>query len=585
MQYYVEGITAELKVFNWEAVEYFCYNLIQTLYSSEDHFDTKNAEQIIKLLRSKRLFHLMQQVGDAIIQTGQHTYKIKRQYAQALIDQNNFTAALSILKDLVAETEYDSGCDRDVRNENAEARGLIGRVYKQLYVNAKSPFSIHSANYLKESIKYYLDVYVSEPHVRTWHGINVVALLKRAHADNLQLIGFPAADEIAQSVLLTLQNRYDNQKADAWDFATAAEACIALDKPEEALEWMSGYARMPYCDAFELASTLRQLEEVWCLNLDTESGRLLLPLLRAELLKREGGNVTLDAGELKKMIAAEVDITQRYSTLVKENNTQSGIKLESVFGFDSFKTYKWYMTGAARCKGVVRIGRDSSFGFGTGFLLNGSNCNESFGEELLVLTNAHVLSNNPAHSFLTPDKAVIIFEALNRDEEFKIQEIIWSSPPEELDATIVRFKKEDESRLKALTKDINAYPLSISLPQIQEPPSERVYIIGHPNGGTLQLSLQDNILLDHENPKLHYRTPTEYGSSGSPVFNDQWELIGLHHGSNERMERLNNKSGFYEANEGIWIRAILKKFCHDLSGYKIDSDNVEEEDTIIMPPQ
>ena len=28
---------------------------------------------------------------------------------------------------------------------------------------------------------------------------------------------------------------------------------------------------------------------------------------------------------------------------------------------------------------------------------------------------------------------------------------------------------------------------------------------------------------------LHYRTDTAPGSSGSPVFNDQWEVVALHH--------------------------------------------------------
>ena len=27
----------------------------------------------------------------------------------------------------------------------------------------------------------------------------------------------------------------------------------------------------------------------------------------------------------------------------------------------------------------------------------------------------------------------------------------------------------------------------------------------------------------------HYSTDTEAGSSGSPVFNDQWEVVALHH--------------------------------------------------------
>ncbi len=83
----------------------------------------------------------------------------------------------------------------------------------------------------------------------------------------------------------------------------------------------------------------------------------------------------------------------------------------------------------------------------------------------------------------------------------------------------------------------------------------RVYIIGHPTGGNLSFSLHDSVLLDHQSPRLHYRTPTEAGSAGSPVFNADWKLIGVHHAGSEQMPRLHG-TGTYQANEGIWIGAI-----------------------------
>ena len=81
--------------------------------------------------------------------------------------------------------------------------------------------------------------------------------------------------------------------------------------------------------------------------------------------------------------------------------------------------------------------------------------------------------------------------------------------------------------------------------------------IGHPKGGSLSFSLHDNLLLDHEKPKIHYRSPTEGGSSGSPVFNDKWDLIGLHHLGGNFIKMLNGKNGHYEANEGIWIQSVI----------------------------
>lgn len=89
-------------------------------------------------------------------------------------------------------------------------------------------------------------------------------------------------------------------------------------------------------------------------------------------------------------------------------------------------------------------------------------------------------------------------------------------------------------------------------------------------GRDLSFSFQDNELLDHEGPpagrpqipgvcRLHYRAPTEGGSTGSPVFNARlWQVIAMHHkGGKIGMPRLNGKPGTYGANEGISIQSII----------------------------
>ncbi len=552
---YFDKIAGQLKVFNKKAVEEICDKMIAELYASDEHFEAKYAEKMMQQLRAKRRFQLMQKVGDVLIQTGRQTFKIRRQYAQALIDQNNLTAAIAVLKELVNDTSNNENNGEEEREENVEARGLLGRSYKQLYTNASNPTVAHNVNFLNEAIKFYLDVYTSEPNKRTWHGINAAALLARAGRDNIAIEGLLSSSDLATSILNTIKDK--GEKADAWDFATAAEACVALNDPAEALEWMSGYARMPYCDAFELASTLRQLEEVWQLDTSSATGELLLPLLRAELLKRDGGSVTINASEILQQKIDEEKTLQAYrASIEKQKSNDSKVMLEKVFGDDSFKTYKWYMQGADRCLAVARIGRDSSKGFGTGFLLQGKVLHESLGEELVLITNAHVVSNDPLQKALSPDEAIVIFETLNRDEEFRVSTIIWSSPSNELDATVLRFEENGLQRLKELTKDVKIYPTSKYLPTLEPGDSQRVYVIGHPFGGTMQLSFQDNILLDYQDAKIHYRTPTEGGSSGSPVFNQQWDLIGLHHAGSDEMPCLNGKPGTYQANEGIWIQAI-----------------------------
>jgi V8-like Glu-specific endopeptidase len=69
-------------------------------------------------------------------------------------------------------------------------------------------------------------------------------------------------------------------------------------------------------------------------------------------------------------------------------------------------------------------------------------------------------------------------------------------------------------------------------------------------------SLDDNLLLDHDGVRVHYRAPTEPGSSGSPVLDRQWELIALHHAGRPSMPKLHGSNETYAANEGIAIAAI-----------------------------
>jgi endonuclease G len=60
-------------------------------------------------------------------------------------------------------------------------------------------------------------------------------------------------------------------------------------------------------------------------------------------------------------------------------------------------------------------------------------------------------------------------------------------------------------------------------------PGEYLTIIQHPSGGDKQIALRENQLLKIDTHTLWYRTDTSPGSSGSPVFNDVWQVVALHH--------------------------------------------------------
>lgn len=57
-----------------------------------------------------------------------------------------------------------------------------------------------------------------------------------------------------------------------------------------------------------------------------------------------------------------------------------------------------------------------------------------------------------------------------------------------------------------------------------------VNIIQHPGGGPRQFAVSNNRLVDILPAGfLHYEADTDRGSSGSPVYNGDWELLALHH--------------------------------------------------------
>jgi hypothetical protein len=532
----VDDVVGAAEALEPDKLETACDALVAFLRRQASPPDPKIAKKVLGELRKWRHFGAMQRVADALIRLGCDTPLVYRQYAQALIDRGELVPALELLRGLAERA-------RDDAEEYPEACGLLGRVHKQIYTEAHGSRLGMGETALAQAIACYREVYDRDPS-RIWHGVNVVALLRRAERDGVTLPDAPNPKTIARALKDHAEQRWVDDLP-AWDYATAAEACVALEDWGGAADWLQKYLRAPDVDAFAIAGTLRQLTEVWGLRVDGGPGGDLIPVLRAALLQRKHGRLDLTPAQVQRMQGAKANAFER------------------ILGDTGVQTHRWMCQGIERARAVAKIWQPYGQGVGTGFLLRGGDLHGPLGDEMLLLTNAHVVSDDPAQrAAVTSDGAEVSFEALAEQgraaPRHRVRELVWNSAPEALDASLLRLDPPPSG--------IEPCPIAKNLPTANG--SQRVYVVGHPLGGELSFSLQDNRLLDHEGPPksqpsqpgrclLHYRAPTEPGSSGSPVFaQGSWKVIGLHHAGGEFMPKLNGQPGTYAANEGIWIQSI-----------------------------
>jgi trypsin-like peptidase/tetratricopeptide repeat protein len=525
---YESKLNRALDQFNWPKAKEICQEILGRIKTEPDLMPDVSANRLMYALRRKRRFDLMTQLAESLLQSGLRTQQVRRQYAQALIDQGVLAAGEMVLHSIIQEPQ-------GIKNEALEARGLTGRIYKQLYVNNNDPKSLRNRANLERALNEYDFVYRLDPQNNVWHGINVVALAARAQRDRLPLSGLPDAPAMAQDILATLKQREADatQPLRAWDYATAMEAHVALGNDKEAAEAAIRYTDSIDVDAFEISSTIRQLTETWQLNDQEAPGNFLLPICRAGHLRKEG--------------AAEIGHPRAMAE--EAHAAGEAVKgLEAIFGPDGMSTLKWYKKGLEQCNSVARVEKRNGKGHGTGWLVNASDFFNG-AEGVLLLTNNHVVSQSPNPYAILPNDCKINFQAIG--ELFDVEDDIrWSSSYLELDATFLKLKGVPKATPLTLHKRAM---------EMADPPP-RMYIIGHPRGRDLELSLQDNHLVGCNDTLLHYRTPTEPGSSGSPVFEpEDWRVVGLHHKAHEQMKRIDGKEGTYEANEGISILALQKK--------------------------
>ncbi len=90
----------------------------------------------------------------------------------------------------------------------------------------------------------------------------------------------------------------------------------------------------------------------------------------------------------------------------------------------------------------------------------------------------------------------------------------------------------------------------------------RLNIIQHPAMRPKEVAMHSNELTHMLTDAIHYTTDTEGGSSGSPVFDNSWDLIALHHAAGD----WNSATSSWIDNEGMRIDRIIDDLQANLRG-------------------
>ena len=188
-----------------------------------------------------------------------------------------------------------------------------------------------------------------------------------------------------------------------------------------------------------------------------------------------------------------------------------------VAGTDTLLGISFLSTGLARSQSICRIKAVFDPGnacFGTGALI-GSN---------LLLTNHHVLYDWDHGGRAA--RAIEAWFSYEDDETGMSRQhtvVVCDS------GSITGERAQDWAAVRTCTALPTETPV-LSLRGASAPrKDDYVFVIQHPDGGPKMIGLSHNLIRYVDGDVLQYWTDTKTGSSGAPVFNSQWQVVGLHH--------------------------------------------------------
>jgi endonuclease G len=224
------------------------------------------------------------------------------------------------------------------------------------------------------------------------------------------------------------------------------------------------------------------------------------------------------------------------------DRTVAQLSQERIIGSSDLVDINYLELAIAIGRGVARIQIGNEFG--TGFLVGPG----------LAMTNHHVIENeNDARSALFQfdyqDNAS--GELLPR-QDFRTDLSAFFLTNEDLDFTLVALAASSDKGVP-----VSSYPWAKLIAETgKAEKGDPLNIIQHPRGGLKQIAFRKNDVIEIPDGKkefLYYTTDTEPGSSGSPCFNDQWELVALHHSG---VPAVNAKKQILRKDKQVWRKGV-----------------------------
>jgi V8-like Glu-specific endopeptidase len=209
---------------------------------------------------------------------------------------------------------------------------------------------------------------------------------------------------------------------------------------------------------------------------------------------------------------------------------------EKLIGENNLRPVAFLETGVQRSRAVARLTLPGR-GVATGFMIGPDR----------LLTNNHVFGNAQEAEGATVQfnfQTDLAGQPLDTDDYTADPDTFFHTN-EDLDYAVVQVKGSpgDKWGFINLRDDLTVKA------------KQDVAIIQHPGGQPKQIAIVDNEIEYVDDSVAQYLTDTLPGSSGSPVFDNDWECVALHHSGGWLPQPSDQSTHF--RNEGILISAIL----------------------------